>query len=97
MPDLLIEFGCEDLPASACREAIDQVPGLTAQALADVRLPDASVAVWVVAVTVASNEVALTCALAMGAPLSASVTCPRMRPNCPAKVTAAYASSSPIP
>ncbi len=33
MPDLLIEIGCEDLPAVACREAERQVPGLLADAL----------------------------------------------------------------
>lgn len=26
MPDLLIEIGCEELPASACREALEQTP-----------------------------------------------------------------------
>ncbi|MFN8109891.1 MAG: glycine--tRNA ligase subunit beta [Thermoleophilia bacterium] len=40
MPDLLIEIGCEELPASACREAIAQVPGLMTQALAAARLPE---------------------------------------------------------
>ena len=33
MPDLLIEIGCEDLPAVACREAERQVPGLLADGL----------------------------------------------------------------
>jgi glycyl-tRNA synthetase beta chain len=47
MPDLLIEIGCEELPASACREAIDQVPGLAAGALAAARLPDAEIEVMV--------------------------------------------------
>ena len=32
MPDLLIEVGCEELPASACREIIEQAPGLVAGA-----------------------------------------------------------------
>lgn len=31
---LLIEIGCEELPSSACREAVEQVPGLVAEALA---------------------------------------------------------------
>lgn len=31
MPDLLVEVGCEELPSSACREAIEQVPGLVAE------------------------------------------------------------------
>ena len=43
MPDLLIEFGCEELPASACREAIAQVPGLVQDALAAARLPECAV------------------------------------------------------
>ena len=33
MPDLLIEIGCEDLPAVACREAERQLPGLLADGL----------------------------------------------------------------
>jgi glycyl-tRNA synthetase beta chain len=33
MPDLLIEIGCEELPASACRAALDQLPGLLGGAL----------------------------------------------------------------
>ncbi len=45
--ELLVEIGCEELPAGACREAIAQVPGLVAQALAAARLPDAPVRVWV--------------------------------------------------
>lgn len=28
MPDLLLEIGCEELPASACREALEQLPEL---------------------------------------------------------------------
>jgi len=47
MPDLLLEIGCEELPASACREAIAQVPGLVGDALAAQRLPDAPVEVMV--------------------------------------------------
>ena len=47
MPDLLIEIGCEELPASACREAIAQVPGLAAAALAAARLPGADIDVMV--------------------------------------------------
>lgn len=34
MPDLLVEVGCEELPSSACREIIDQAPGLLASSLA---------------------------------------------------------------
>ena len=34
MPDLLIEIGCEELPASACRDAEGQLPALLAEALA---------------------------------------------------------------
>ncbi len=47
MPDVLVEIGCEELPASACREAIAQVPGLVADALAAQRLPDTPVEVLV--------------------------------------------------
>lgn len=47
MSDLLIEFGCEELPASACREAIAQVPGLAASALAAARLPESPATVYV--------------------------------------------------
>ena len=28
MPDLLVEIGCEELPAAACRQARAQLPGL---------------------------------------------------------------------
>lgn len=38
MPDLLIEIGCEELPSSACREAIAQAPGLLDAALADLQV-----------------------------------------------------------
>lgn len=31
MPSLLLEIGCEELPASACREAEEQLPGLVAR------------------------------------------------------------------
>ena len=34
MPDLLVEIGCEELPAAACRQAEAQLPGLLAEALA---------------------------------------------------------------
>jgi glycyl-tRNA synthetase beta chain len=47
MPDLLIEIGCEELPASACREAIAQVPKLAADALAAQRLPETAIEVLV--------------------------------------------------
>lgn len=57
MPDLLIEIGCEELPSSACREAIAQAPGLLAGALADLHL-DASGApcAWV-----APRRIAVSC------------------------------------
>ncbi len=38
MPDLLLEVGVEELPASACREVLDQAPRLVTRALADARL-----------------------------------------------------------
>jgi glycyl-tRNA synthetase beta chain len=34
VPDLLVEIGCEELPASACREARGQLPALLDEALA---------------------------------------------------------------
>ena len=34
MPDLLLEVGCEELPSSACREIVEQAPGLMDTALA---------------------------------------------------------------
>ncbi len=34
MPDLLVEIGCEELPAAACRQAEAQLPGLLEDALA---------------------------------------------------------------
>ena len=47
MPDLLIEIGTEELPASACREVLDQVPAIAAAALEDERLAAAATEVWV--------------------------------------------------
>ena len=47
MPDLLIEIGCEELPSSACREAIAQAPGLMDSALADLQLAAGPAIAWV--------------------------------------------------
>ena len=47
MPDLLIEIGCEELPAVACREAEEQLPGLLGGALEAAGLPAESTAVYV--------------------------------------------------
>jgi glycyl-tRNA synthetase beta chain len=47
MPDLLIEIGCEELPASACRDAEQQLPGLLGDALAAAGLPAQAVRVHV--------------------------------------------------
>ncbi len=47
MPDLLIEFGCEELPSSACREAIAQAPGLLDAALANLHLSAGASVTWV--------------------------------------------------
>ncbi len=47
MPDLLIEIGCEELPSSACREAIAQAPGLMDAALADLALDAGPACAWV--------------------------------------------------
>lgn len=47
MPDLLIEIGCEELPSSACREAIAQAPGLLDAALADLHLAAGPAVAWV--------------------------------------------------
>ena len=47
MPDLLIEIGCEELPAVACREAGEQLPGLLGGALEAAGLPAQSTTVYV--------------------------------------------------
>ncbi|HET6690459.1 MAG TPA: glycine--tRNA ligase subunit beta, partial [Miltoncostaeaceae bacterium] len=47
MPDLLLEVGCEELPSSACREIIDQAPGLVRAALDAAGLGGAGVRVSV--------------------------------------------------
>ncbi len=47
MPELLLEIGCEELPSSACRELIDQVPGIVAAALDGCGLTRDAVQVWV--------------------------------------------------
>ncbi|MGD9573268.1 MAG: glycine--tRNA ligase subunit beta [Thermoleophilia bacterium] len=41
MPDLLIEVGCEELPSSACREIVEQAPGLVTAAVAALGLDPA--------------------------------------------------------
>jgi glycyl-tRNA synthetase beta chain len=38
VPDLLVEIGCEELPAAACRQAEAQLPGLLEEALARARI-----------------------------------------------------------
>ncbi len=47
MPDLLIEIGCEELPSSACREAIAQAPGLLDSAIAALSLGPGGAVAWV--------------------------------------------------
>jgi len=47
MPDLLIEIGCEELPSSACREAIAQAPALMDSSLADLQLAAGPAVAWV--------------------------------------------------
>ena len=47
MPDLLLEVGCEELPSSACREIIEQAPGLVRSALDSAGLNGAGVRVSV--------------------------------------------------
>ena len=47
MPDLLIEIGCEELPSSACREAILQAPGLMSDALSALHLSGGDPVAWV--------------------------------------------------
>lgn len=47
MPDLLIEIGCEELPSSACREAIAQAPALLDAAIADLSLGTGNAVAWV--------------------------------------------------
>jgi len=47
VPDLLIEIGCEELPSSACRDAIAQAPSLLDAALSDLRLAAEPAVAWV--------------------------------------------------
>ena len=47
MPELLLEIGCEELPSSACRELIDQVPGIIESALDAYGLTRDPVQAWV--------------------------------------------------
>ena len=47
MSDLLIEIGCEELPAVACREAEEQLPGLLGSALEAAGLTAGSTTVYV--------------------------------------------------
>lgn len=56
MPDLLLEIGCEELPSSACREILDQAPGLVEGAIAALGLDPARR----VSVTVAPRRLAVT-------------------------------------
>ena len=43
MPDLLVEIGCEELPAAHCRIAEDALPGLVAGELERAGIPAAGV------------------------------------------------------
>src|SRR5689334_13434791 len=47
MPDVLVEVGCEELPAAHCRIAEDAFPGLLATELERAGIPAASVVVHV--------------------------------------------------
>lgn len=47
MAELLLEIGCEELPSSACRELIDQTPGIVTAALDAYGLSRDQVQVWV--------------------------------------------------
>ncbi len=47
MPDLLLEIGCEELPSSACREIVQQAPGIIATALETHGLSSNVLSVWV--------------------------------------------------
>ncbi len=47
VPDLLLEVGCEELPSSACREIVEQAPGLYAAALEALGLEGGAVSVSV--------------------------------------------------
>ena len=47
MPELLVEVGCEELPSSACREIIEQAPGIVEAALQAHGLERDEVRVWV--------------------------------------------------
>src|SRR5262245_38360054 len=38
LPEVLLEVGCEELPSSACREILDQAPGLVAEGLGNAGL-----------------------------------------------------------
>ncbi len=52
MPDLLLEIGCEELPSSACREIVEQAPGLFAAAMQGLGFPGE----WSAAVSVAPRR-----------------------------------------
>jgi glycyl-tRNA synthetase beta chain len=45
--ELLLEIGCEELPSSACREIVEQAPGLVATALDAAGLARDAITVWV--------------------------------------------------
>jgi glycyl-tRNA synthetase beta chain len=47
VPDLLLEVGCEELPSSACREALEQAGGLVRASLEALRLEPRQIEVWV--------------------------------------------------
>lgn len=47
MPELLLEVGCEELPSSACREIVEQAPGIVEAALRAHGLERDEVRVWV--------------------------------------------------
>ncbi|MGD9694807.1 MAG: glycine--tRNA ligase subunit beta [Thermoleophilia bacterium] len=71
MPDLLVEIGCEELPSSACREIVEQAPGILTAALGALGLEAEDIAV-----SVAPRRFAL---LASGLPDGIAATSRRVR------------------
>ncbi|MFP5450439.1 MAG: glycine--tRNA ligase subunit beta [Thermoleophilia bacterium] len=82
---LLLEVGCEELPSSACREAIEQLPGLFAGALATAGVDGD----WPASVAVSPRRIALI------APVPAGIAPGSRRHRGPAAEAAFGADGAP--
>ena len=82
MPDLLIEIGCEELPAAACREAERQLPELLTRSLSEAGLESRDARIHVGAAAAGGDrERAAAARCRRDASSAARAPTPRRRPG----------------